>query len=1629
MFKIIQSHRTENLVQHLLDEYKDKQDDIFDPFIVIVPSMVLGDWLDKTIASGAGISTLVMTKFWGQYQWTLMQEVLSTHNQYVVSQNPNAATLNVPEVAVLSSTVMQWRLFGYLTYYQQDIMQDSKHPLYPIIAPLVDVTSESIATLNTVNTSQTTALQRAADAQTMPATHQDGLVNKAQIDARLWQLANDFARVFNRYLTHRDDWLKTWSAGKVLDVKAFIKDKDALSQRFDNYATETPPWLIEHYIELEAAQHYLWTHLFAGVHRHRVALETVFWQALKDNKADERKQLPKVLRIFTIQQLPQTELDFLQQLSQYMHITLLHYNPSKLFWADIVDKSWLQRQQIINPESVFLRDYGHSLLSRLGKQSRDTFAMLANLSGNEHYQDAIVEWEDRFDGAYEGTYGIAYNDVAPKTAPVNPHTLSLLQRLQNDVLMLDEQATQQATALKVIADIGQQNEQDFAADNAAWYDDSVLANKRFEKQRAWALTTHDNSLSIHSCHSLQRQLEVLRMMIGRWLNEPIAVGAKKRHISDIVVLLPDVERHHALISAIFVSGKGQDGLTLPAKVTGVVDASIRQLWEAIIGFYQLLGSDSARFEAATVLDWLMLAPLYGSFGLTHEQMSRGCDLLVAAGFIRGFDEVHLQQTLDANDYDYRFSFAQALDRLTLGLIMPEAEVSQCLYPLSPDEWSDSALPEMTLPLAQISLSDAPIIEALCQIYTGLSAQRFAYQQSHKAEDWLTQIETNVIHRYFGDVDQTRSMRAIYNAMNGFKSSLRANRHYKQYANSRDSKTTHSPTNLANTANSSQNNSQNNNQNKTPSIDTHLEQKLAGVEGLPLKLSFMLDSIEAELESQQVSAEPTGVITFGRFGALRNVPFELVVMLNMNLSEFPNRDRDNRYDLMKAAMARRGDRVSEDDDNGAFLDALLCARSAGWIFYNGQSLTDTHEHLPANPVSELLQFLQGEVQWQLAAWEGNNDNDNKDDNDDNDKSDKEAEILRQQLPKRVNEWLVTQHPALPFDRSLFEIEVTNKHQAAAAEPADNNRVAAALLTTDKVERDSAQKDRIQKDSVQKDKTQRHYDVINDQLDLYMQRVKHSQRQQFPPAKLWQSVFATLNQRTSIAQLDDTQLIIKKQVVKLPTKQQYQAIATLLGAIPNQYSGGQTQAQANCPEPTNHVGQSNYLGQLGVLDTQTTQSLAALLSLDTATHPQPSDTLSMLASTLFDVHEIDIEGALLYQVRHPAKAFLREQMVHVVQGEAEMAQQEPLALDGLTAYQIHEYLIGELSMQSIAAVNAKDVADKKSGYQKIVYQQVMPAGIARKTTLSNQQQKLQQQCAQFAEQLAGCGIAIAASGEFDTDVAENSLSKSDASTLSLITPTTERAIQIDITSLKIDPTPLIDNNHAKEPATPLLQMLPNTIKLKGVVPQFAKLKTQLTSNSLMTDNLTADDYPQHNPKQWLKILPNSARPEHLLKFWLSHLYWQVARQTTAKQVGLNDGVSIWHFNKTSSDVDEFKNTTTFQLNPIQYETAVTELIKWVIFAKLSGQVAMTLLPKYALSYLDKLEKEGGDYRPKRSDFSNWFHPSYGSDVIFDTCILHPIWQYVLQGRQSNQAFAALTASLTTLAAPLYQPMLQALIPLEG
>ncbi len=49
-----------------------------------------------------------------------------------------------------------------------------------------------------------------------------------------------------------------------------------------------------------------------------------------------------------------------------------------------------------------------------------------------------------------------------------------------------------------------------------------------------------------------------------------------------------------------------------------------------------------------------------------------------------------------------------------------------------------------------------------------------------------------------------------------------------------------------------------------------------------------------------------------------------------------------------------------------------------------------------------------------------------------------------------------------------------------------------------------------------------------------------------------------------------------------------------------------------------------------------------------------------------------------------------------------------------------------------------AQPRKTVQSLMYQKIMPAGVARQTTLPNQKQKLQQQCQEFKEQLVANGL---------------------------------------------------------------------------------------------------------------------------------------------------------------------------------------------------------------------------------------------------------------------------------------------------
>lgn len=847
---VVQSQRVDVLVQAMLSTLQSTTDD---PFAVlrsqhvIVPSSAVQAWLEQKIAEQHGISANM--KFYQRirgFQWDAYQAVL-----------PNKAEVrkaNIPRI------IIQWRVYQALINHIQAEKNtlSENHPLYSLIQRIYD----SAHHLNS-------PLERQLKKERM-----------------LYWVAAQVSRLFSHYMTYRGEcqgacpphacecvqnWLQYWGNNQALALDQLLF-QPKIEHEHEQHAFDFKK---QQSLELEAWQRWLWKEIFHQDFEAMQQIDQDFWQLLNhpEHQQQALEQLPEQLVVFTLLELPPVQLQFLRRLGQYIEIFVFHYNPSREYWADMVDPHWkdrvdaqlkdhfiqqrLAKQQAVSDEDIdaFMKRYRlnfeaenreshHPLLTRFGKQARDHFSLLSKLSAGEE-----GEWYDIFPEQY------------PET---------LLGKIQSDILFLAE-----------------------------------------PQQHQYPLQSHDQSIQIHVCHSSLRQLEVLKDQLIHWLAQGNADDP--RAPQDILVLSPDVKELEPLIRSVFAPPPSelrqhkhqhgqrlsQDSVYLPIKIAGVMPLDTENAWQAVLGRIQLLQS---RFSVEQLSDWLSLEATQQYYGIDIEQVQRMLALLIESGFKRGFDEAHLKQSLTEGDDDYRFSFKFALDRLALGIAIPEHAVFGHI-----------------LSFSQVRPDDFHLIGILLQIYQDLDARRewmiqHEQEQAYSAETCILNLMQDVKQFIQQGVD---ALQTVYKLLEKQRRMLSlAIRGEQEQPHNRPDR----------------------------------------LSDLTLPLAYIIAEIDLLLLSQVQQAEPTGSITFSQIGQIRPLPYKLVVMLNLDSGKFPNRDQHIPFDLMEILRPQLGDRSRLEDDQGAFLDALLLAQQYFWIFYNGFDVSDGEVRDPSTVVQELIQHL-------------------------------------------------------------------------------------------------------------------------------------------------------------------------------------------------------------------------------------------------------------------------------------------------------------------------------------------------------------------------------------------------------------------------------------------------------------------------------------------------------------------------------------------------------------------------------------------------------------------------------------------------------------------------------------------------
>ena len=305
--------------------------------------------------------------------------------------------------------------------------------------------------------------------------------------------------------------------------------------------------------------------------------------------------LPERLILFGITTLPPLYLTLFNELARLIPVHLLLFSPARDYWADIFAPAALEKM----------------LLSRNGENEEALHLsgghpLLASLGtvGRE-FQD-ILEEQTEYQSAPAG-------ERFPEAT--SGETPSLLARLQEDIMLL-----------------------------------------RPPEPRPRSAT--DRSITIHSCHSPLREVEVLQDQLLALLES----GEFSPH--EIVVMVPEIETYAPLIEAVFNRPRG-DRRRIPYRIA---DRPLSREAELIDALFRLFELARGRLPLSGVLDFLASEPVRRSFGPDRQQLQRIEQWLRQCRVRWGIDAEHRRQHDQPAEPLNTWRFG--LDRLLLGYAIP-----------------------------------------------------------------------------------------------------------------------------------------------------------------------------------------------------------------------------------------------------------------------------------------------------------------------------------------------------------------------------------------------------------------------------------------------------------------------------------------------------------------------------------------------------------------------------------------------------------------------------------------------------------------------------------------------------------------------------------------------------------------------------------------------------------------------------------------------------------------------------------------------------------------------------------------------------------------------------------------------
>ena len=490
-------------------------------------------------------------------------------------------------------------------------------------------------------------------------------------------------RPLKRYLAGDSDDLKIYQlAGKIADI-------------FDQYLVYRPDWIheweagndLDTITAHQQWQPVLWRHLVEHTaalqqsHWHRANMHDQFRRVL--TQAQCPASLPERLFVFGISAMPPHFIESLDALSQSMDVHLMITNPCQYYWGDVKNSRYIAKLAARQFALYSGEKRTSSFIHQTVLDAENGNPLLGSMG--KLGRDYLSQIHD-----LNGTDIDAFENV-----PDN----SLLHCIQRDILELQ--------------------------------DSTASADKR-------TVSASDQSLTIHSCHSPLREVEVLHDRLLDLFDRKPDITPK-----DIVVMLPDVDTYSPWIQAVFGSLPKNDPRYIPFSVS---DRSVRSEHPILAGVLTLLDLDNSRCSASELLQLLDIPALQQRFSLEQEDLTILRQWINDVGIRWGLNEKQLKQQgfPEINDNTWLFG----LKRMLLGYAMGE----------------DAGLYAGILPFDPVQGMTASLCGLLANFIDDIEALTQSLGEARPIQEWVSFIHQMLDQFFAPDEDDALALKRVRDAL-------------------------------------------------------------------------------------------------------------------------------------------------------------------------------------------------------------------------------------------------------------------------------------------------------------------------------------------------------------------------------------------------------------------------------------------------------------------------------------------------------------------------------------------------------------------------------------------------------------------------------------------------------------------------------------------------------------------------------------------------------------------------------------------------------------------------------------------------------------------------------------------------